>query len=306
MNHLDMKRTVEPIIVTGMHRSGTTLVTRLLESFNVFFGLYKDVNNEATFFLKRNEAILKFLGFDWSRMQEFSYSLDEFDRSGELTEKLISDVNGLPIIVYLGLVDYIKFKSLKNIDYPWGWKDPRNTILLPFWLKLFPNAKILNIVRNGVDVASSLVTREKKRTRRLSNSNKRYGIARLYNRLDYFLVAKQYQADPVVSLNDDLGISDAFQIWVDYVCHFQELIKQNEISVLTVQYEKLVSDVEDTLLEILRYLEIEVDYDQVGKVVHSINKSRGMAFLNNDSLVEFYHSVRNHPLMHSHGYHKIL
>ena len=101
MNHLDMKRTVEPIIVTGMHRSGTTLVTRLLESFNVFFGLYKDVNNEATFFLKRNEAILKFLGFDWSRMQEFSYSLDEFDRSGELTEKLISDVNGLPIIVYL-------------------------------------------------------------------------------------------------------------------------------------------------------------------------------------------------------------
>ena len=126
------------------------------------------------------------------------------------------------------------------------------------------------------------------------------------NRLDYFLVAKQYQADPVVSLNDDLGISDAFQIWVDYVCHFQELIKQNEISVLTVQYEKLVSDAEDTLLEILRYIEIEVDYDQVGKVVHSINKSRGMAFLNNDSLVEFYHSVRNHPLMHSHGYHKIL
>ena len=58
MNHQGMKNTFDPIIVTGMHRSGTTLVTRLLEGCNVYFGLYKDVNNEATFFLKRNEAII--------------------------------------------------------------------------------------------------------------------------------------------------------------------------------------------------------------------------------------------------------
>ena len=43
-----------------------------------------------------------------------------------------------------------------------GWKDPRNTFTLDLWLKLFPNAKIINIMRHPLDVSQSLLVRQNK------------------------------------------------------------------------------------------------------------------------------------------------
>jgi hypothetical protein len=39
---------------------------------------------------------------------------------------------------------------------PWGWKDPRTTITFPIWTDVFPGARFVHVVRNGVDVAISL------------------------------------------------------------------------------------------------------------------------------------------------------
>jgi hypothetical protein len=50
-------------------------------------------------------------------------------------------------------------KGIPSLNFPWGWKDPRSTFTLPLWLCLFPNAKIINIKRHGVDVAQSLRVR---------------------------------------------------------------------------------------------------------------------------------------------------
>ncbi|MBW1793701.1 MAG: sulfotransferase [Deltaproteobacteria bacterium] len=44
----------------------------------------------------------------------------------------------------------------------WGWKDPRTTLTLPLWLKLFPKARIIHVIRNGIDSALSLWRRCKK------------------------------------------------------------------------------------------------------------------------------------------------
>ena len=38
----------------------------------------------------------------------------------------------------------------------WGWKDPRNSLTLPFWQELLPRAKTLIIVRNPLEVAHSM------------------------------------------------------------------------------------------------------------------------------------------------------
>src|SRR5213078_1316124 len=62
----------------------------------------------------------------------------------------------------MGWKRVMKYKSIDRYDRPWGWKDPRTVFTLPLWLQLFPKAKIINIVRNGVDVASSLSVREQK------------------------------------------------------------------------------------------------------------------------------------------------
>ena len=41
----------------------------------------------------------------------------------------------------------------------WGWKDPRNSLTLPFWKRLIPDLKIVICLRNPVDVHRSLAHR---------------------------------------------------------------------------------------------------------------------------------------------------
>jgi len=38
----------------------------------------------------------------------------------------------------------------------WGWKDPRNSLTLPFWLQLLPGLKTIIMVRNPLEVAHSM------------------------------------------------------------------------------------------------------------------------------------------------------
>ena len=38
----------------------------------------------------------------------------------------------------------------------WGWKDPRNSLTLPFWQDLLPGLKTLIVVRNPLEVAYSM------------------------------------------------------------------------------------------------------------------------------------------------------
>ena len=42
---------------------------------------------------------------------------------------------------------------------PWGWKDPRTCLTLPFWLKVVPELRVVSVVRSAVAVASSLEVR---------------------------------------------------------------------------------------------------------------------------------------------------
>lgn len=42
---------------------------------------------------------------------------------------------------------------------PWGWKDPRSSLLLPFWQRLVPDLRVVVCVRSPLAVAGSLRTR---------------------------------------------------------------------------------------------------------------------------------------------------
>ena len=60
-----MKTKKPPVIIIGMHRSGTTLLSKLLENAGIFMGNKKEINNEALFFLKFNEYIFKQASASW-------------------------------------------------------------------------------------------------------------------------------------------------------------------------------------------------------------------------------------------------
>ncbi len=145
-----------------MHHSGTSMITGIFKKIGLFIGWELGDHYEARFFLHRNEKILKSCNGGWDNPDSINHLLNHKNIRKKLMEKLKKDLNSLNSISFLGPKYYFKYRSIFNINLPWGWKDPRNTFLLSFWLYVFPNAKIIHIFRNGIYVAQSLRIREKK------------------------------------------------------------------------------------------------------------------------------------------------
>jgi len=68
-----------PIIIIGMHRSGTGMLTLLLEELCLFIGKEKEENNEALFFFRINEWLLHQCGAAWDHPQPLYRLLSNFE-----------------------------------------------------------------------------------------------------------------------------------------------------------------------------------------------------------------------------------
>src|SRR5258706_14429387 len=113
-----------PVCVAGMHRSGTSMVARLLNLCGYYLGPDEEfalpaADNPGGFwenarFVDINERILGALGGGW-------------DCPPRDLEKVASEgLNSLQSEARL-LIDEM------NQHAPWGWKDPRSSLTLPFW-----------------------------------------------------------------------------------------------------------------------------------------------------------------------------
>jgi GT2 family glycosyltransferase/glycosyltransferase involved in cell wall biosynthesis len=135
------------ICIAGAHRSGTSLVTRLLHRCGLELGRKSDLmppqaDNPEGFwehlgFVALNDELLSQLGGAWdlppNADENFTApGLDPLRKKARL------------------LIERFASASL------WGWKDPRNSLTLPFWRDLLPRLKTLIIVRNPLEVAYSM------------------------------------------------------------------------------------------------------------------------------------------------------
>ena len=145
-----------------MHRSGTSLLVRILKDLGVFFGCCRDEHDEARFFQELNVWLLKQCGARWDTPEQIDY-LWKNDALLSVSESYIRTiVDGPRAIQFLGAWRYMLGQRICELGSVWGWKDPRNTYTFPIWHKIFPKARVINITRHGVDVAQSLVTRSEK------------------------------------------------------------------------------------------------------------------------------------------------
>ncbi len=140
------------ICIAGMHRSGTSMVARILNKCGVYLGEDKylikgQADNPGGFwenflFVNINDDILSLLGGAWDMPPQNNQPGWEnsslFDHNRAVAQSLISDITA---------------------HAPWGWKDPRNSLTLPFWKNLIPDLKVVVCVRNPVEVAKSLYNR---------------------------------------------------------------------------------------------------------------------------------------------------
>ncbi|MCX7770388.1 MAG: sulfotransferase [Proteobacteria bacterium] len=149
-----------PLIIIGMHRSGTTMLSKILENLGIFMGAKKEINNEATFFIKINDWILRQFNASWDQPYNMNFVDDEIIK--HLSKVLLRPIRDFRAIEFLGIKYFLKYRDLRKLNIPWGWKDPRTTFTIDIWKDIFKNAKILHIYRNPLDVAESLRKREEK------------------------------------------------------------------------------------------------------------------------------------------------
>ncbi len=149
-----------PIIVVGMHRSGTSLVTRLLERSGVFMGRPQSYNAEAVFFQHVNRQILESFGASWRSLESLPSPERLAGHGTPLDRRLRGQLRRGLLPRFWGL----SAPRLRARARPaWGWKDPRTSVLLPIWARQFPNAAVVHVVRDGRDVVESLAARDVKR-----------------------------------------------------------------------------------------------------------------------------------------------
>lgn len=150
-----------PFIIIGMHRSGTSLVTKLLQACGLFIGTELDENNESVFFQKINANTLAAAGADGWTVDLFIEKLRNPFFAFAQTNRMRKELSKGLFSVYFKSDSSFEHAPYSQHHYRWGWKDPRNSFTLPLWLNLFPKAKIIHVVRNGLDVAISLHKRDK-------------------------------------------------------------------------------------------------------------------------------------------------
>lgn len=148
-------RESSPLIVVGMHRSGTRLLASMLSGLGVFMGADRQADAESVTFMQINEAIFHQCGTFWCEPMPVHVILAQPEHV-ERIAALALEALAARLYEYGGQADW------RPEGVPaFGWKDPRNTFTLPVWRHLFPSCRVIHIVRHGVDAAASLARRHR-------------------------------------------------------------------------------------------------------------------------------------------------
>ncbi len=145
------------VCILGMHRSGTSMLTRAINLMGVFLGPESSIMNSAqdnpegfwenVRIVQAHEKVMNALDYEWHD----SYPISE----GLLSSNADLFLEELKNIVETDFVD----------SELWGWKDPRTCLFLPLWKKFLEsyNAEryFVYIYRNPKDVSISLHARNR-------------------------------------------------------------------------------------------------------------------------------------------------
>lgn len=137
-----------PIVVLGMHRSGTSLVAGLLHHLGVFMGEDFPTDDspwchyEDPAFVSLNQQLLTSAGGSWRNPPSLESLWRGSHNYNEQIQRLIRD---------------------RYAHNHWGWKDPRTSLTVPIWhhhLTLWPSKpKYVMVWRERETIVASLLQR---------------------------------------------------------------------------------------------------------------------------------------------------
>lgn len=213
------------VCIAGMHRSGTSMVAHLLNKCGLYLGHEHEIMASGSAnpdghwenwnFVRLNEDLLSMVNAAWDLPPKINQDWTKIPAYSQFYNRATK------------IVDSFNDKVL------WGWKDPRNTLTLDFWLSVLPNLKILVCLRDPLEVAQSLEAR---------------GSASL----DF-------------SLNLWHSYNQRLLGWVES----QHAINADHI--LVTHYQSYFEDPYKEILRVTRFLDISVDEKKLNEVALFVN-----------------------------------
>ncbi|MEM9800183.1 MAG: sulfotransferase [Planctomycetota bacterium] len=287
---MEKKPQASPLIIIGMHRSGTSMTARLLESLGVFMGWKKQGDHEALFFNHLNEWMFDQSGADWDRPDPVVELLAHDQLCAHVESYLRITLASPRCVAYLGPSRYLRYRSMLAIREPWGWKDPRTTYVLPMWMRLFPDAKVLHVLRHGVDVAQSLKARNARNLERIGARTQRV-------RFKYQFLPKRKGFLNSVRCET---LEGGLELWREYVERAGEVIEPLGDRALEIRYEDLLARPTEVLPEIARFTGIEASTADVERASERVDAGRAFAYRRSAELSAL--AERESTVLALHGY----
>src|SRR5215212_18986 len=136
-----------PVAIVGMHRSGTSMVANVLQRAGLNLGEEADLmppadeNPEGFYehlqFVRMNDEVLNVAGAGWDCPPTSDFNWDDaaLDSFRARARRLATPLGE---------------------RLPWGWKDPRTSLTLPFWRSAIGPLRIVAVIRNPLEVVTSL------------------------------------------------------------------------------------------------------------------------------------------------------
>lgn len=260
---------ISPVIVIGMHRSGTSVLVSALRSLGLYTGYDLEPNAEARYFLQLNEEMLRLAGARWDAPDAMQSLLEDTELVDWLARRMEGRMHGIQTALFLSKPGWLRYRDIRDYPKPWGWKDPRNTLTLPVWLKLFPDAKVVHVIRHPVDVASSLQVREKK------------------------LRQATLQGDPArdewrLTSPQCIDLSYGFELWEKYMQFGHDAVSQLPLNqYYTLTFEEWLEQPLDDLIRLNEWLGLGADDNTLADIAHGLKVERRFAFSRDEELLQF-------------------
>lgn len=136
-----------------MHRCGTSVVAKVLYEMGLDLGpchqfMPANNSNQLGYFENQwlsyevNDVLLSHLGGKWDKPPTFPDGWEQ----DEVIQKLTKSTK--------------RYFENNFAGSHRGWKDPRTSLLIPFWKNIFPELRFIVCLRNPIEVAHSLSRRE--------------------------------------------------------------------------------------------------------------------------------------------------
>jgi len=191
------------LMVVGMHRSGTSLISNWLYHCGLQLGehLLEAGNGNVEGYFEDVEFL---------RMHEEILASNDFPATGYVYDKVID----ISVYQLEKLKSIIKVKN--QLYRQWGWKEPRTCLFLDLYRELLPNSKYLVIVRDYAAVVYSLLKRD------FADYEQKYLCRKRLQRLFWLYLRRRKNARKFYKTHAE----DYLKVYIEYNQHILNTLKE--------------------------------------------------------------------------------